>query len=190
MNRLENTYNYTSTAPAYHRQLPLELDDIIAKEKEQWSAENKRRELQAGISQLRRAAKRERMKMMTKCFVSLLVVATLLAIVLHRQTNIVQLNVENNRRLSNLKEMREEADQVTKKLLASVDLDNVAELAAKKYEMQVPSPERIIFLQLNEADKIVYYNEASEQTDNEKLNAEDIKTIENYRKALQKNGKK
>lgn len=180
-----NLYNSTSLAPAYAPDLDAPDLDI---EKKTLASAVKRQEMKLGISQLQKLARRERRLMLCKCFVALSVVVAMFAFMLHRQTKIVELNLSNNERLVNVKETQEEAEQVTKKLLASVDLDDVAELAEKKFKMQTPSPEKIIFLQLNEADKIVYYMEKSKQEEDSLLNSEDIKTIENYRRTLQKDG--
>ncbi len=146
--------------------------------------ERQRLQKQRAIRVLHRVVGKERAKIVRLLCVSVLLVATLFAFALYRQSSLIALNLENNDLKQTIEKTNQEADEMHKKLLATLDLDAIAKQAEQKFGMKEPRTEQVVHLQMTASDRVVYY--ADQKQNDTSLDTADISIIENYQKQLLK----
>ncbi len=184
--------NYQSNAVP---DIPYELPPLPERRKEEYEREKQRRRLaererQLAYKALYKATGIQRRTTIAISISILLIIVSLFAFLMMRQSNIVEKNFAVTRLQNQLTTLEHQNAEAYENILSKVDLADVEEKAYEKYGLRKPSQAQRIYMDEPQVDRVIRYHPAQEITDQEKANKDenivsfDASQIELYMKKL------
>jgi len=134
-----------------------------------------------------RAVGIERAKTVFSIIALVLIVASLFAFVMVRQSKIVEQNFSNTRLINKVSEINSSNSENYEELLSRIDLQEIEQQAFQLYGLRKPAQSQRIHMSLPDIDRVVRYNKDGTEIDEdlpENTIVFDASQIETYMKRL------
>lgn len=178
-------YNNSNAVP----KIPYDIPDRRREEYERIKRKRRIQERQVSLKMrsIYRAVGIERAKTVFSIIALVLIVASLFAFVMVRQSKIVEQNFSNTRLINKVSEINSSNSEDYEELLSRIDLQEIEQQAFQLYGLRKPAQSQRIHMSLPDIDRVVRYNKDGTEIDEdlpENSIVFDASQIETYMKRL------
>lgn len=129
---------------------------------------------------IRRSLARQRLKTMAALISVVLVIAGLFALVVYRQSIILEMNFANLATERQINRLSQENSQISEMMAQNTNLDLIRHQAIEQLGLQDPARTQIITVHVSDADRVVHASAIKAQMDDDTYLASVYSTLEGF----------